>query len=134
MWNFYAYIYASQEKYTDTIGAYKKILAEPAAPDGLKLTAKYTMAQLYFQIEDYKSVISFMEEWLRENPKPTATTHIILCQAYYQNKTYDPALKNLIKAMAIVQGEGKKINENWLRLKAAIYFEKKDTNKYAENV
>jgi tetratricopeptide (TPR) repeat protein len=128
MWNFYAYIYASQDKYRDAIDSYKRILAEPDAPDGLKLTAKYTMAQLYFQIEDYNSVISFMEEWLRENPKPTATAHIMLCQAYYQNKTYDPALKNLIKAMQIEQAEGKKINENWLRLKAAIYFEKKDTN------
>lgn len=128
MWNFYAYIYASQDKYKDAIGAYKKILGEPDAPDGLKLTAKYTMAQLYFQIEDYNSVISFMEEWLSENPKPTATAYIMLCQAYYQNKNYDPALKNLIKAMAIEQGEGEKINENWLRLKAAIYFSKKDTN------
>lgn len=127
MWNFYAYIYASQDKYHDAIGAYKKIIAEPDAPDGLKLTAKYSLAQLYFQIEDYNAVISFMEEWLRENPKPTATAHIMLCQAYYQNKTYDSALKNLLKAMAIEQGEGKKINENWLRLKAAIYFEKKDT-------
>ena len=127
MWNFYAYIYASQDKYQDAIGAYKKILAEPDAPDGLKLTAKYTMAQLYFQIEDYNSVISFMEEWLRENPKPTATAYIMLCQAYYQNKTYDPALKNLNKAIDIEKGEGKKVDENWLRLKAAIYFEKNDT-------
>jgi tetratricopeptide (TPR) repeat protein len=127
MWNFYAYIYASQDKYQDAIGAYKKILGEPDAPEGLKLTAKYTMAQLYFQIEDYNSVISLMEEWLREIPKPTATAHIILAQCYFQNKNYDPALKNLINAMAIEQAEGKKINENWLRLKAAIYFDKKDT-------
>lgn len=126
MWNFYAYIYASQDKYQDAIGAYKKILTEPDAPEGLKLTAKYTMAQLYFQVEDYNSVISFMEEWLREIPKPTATAHIMLCQAYYQNKSYDSALKNLNKAMEIEQGEGKKIDENWLRLKAAIYFEKND--------
>jgi len=127
MWNFYAFIYASQDKYKEAIGAYKKILAEPDAPDGLKLTAKYTMAQLYFQIEDYQAVISFMEEWIRDIPKPTATAHIMLCQAYYQNKSYEPALKNLIKAMEIEQAKGKKINENWLRLKVAIYYGKKDT-------
>ena len=127
MWNFYAYIYASQDKYKEAIGAYKKILIEPDAPDGLKLTAKYTMAQLYFQIEDYKSVISFMEEWIREIPKPTATAHIMLAQAYYQEKSYDNSLKNLDKAMDIERAEGKKINENWLRLKVAIYFGKKDT-------
>lgn len=127
MWNFYAYIYASQEKYREAISSYKKILAEPDAPTGLKLTAKYTMAQLYFQLEDYKSVISFMEEWLREVKKPTGTAYIMLAQAHFQSKSYDPALKNLQKAIKVVKAEGKKIKENWLRMKAAIYYEKKDT-------
>ena len=126
MWNFYAYIYASQEQFNKAIEAYKKLIAEPDAPGGLKLTAKYTIAQLYFQLEDYPSVINFMEDWLREIDKPTATAHIMLAQAYYQSKKYDPALKNLVKAMDIEKSEGKKINENWLRMKAAIYFEKND--------
>ncbi len=127
MWNFYAFIYASQDKYKEAIGAYKKILAEPDAPDGLKLTAKYTMAQLYFQLEDYQSVINFMEAWIREISKPTATAHIMLVQAYYQTKIYDPALNNLLKAIDIEKAQGKKVKENWLRMKAAIYFEKDDT-------
>lgn len=126
MWNFYAYIYASQDQYREAINAYKNILAEPDAPDGLKLTAKYTMAQLYFQLEDYPSVISFMEAWLQEIAKPTATAHIMLAQAYFQRKRYDPALDNLLKAMTIEQAEGKPVKENWLRMKVAIYFEKKD--------
>ena len=127
MWNFYAFIYASQDKYKEAIGAYKNILAEPDATDGIKLTAKYTMAQLYFQLEDYKSVISFMEEWIREISKPTTTAYIMLAQAYYQTQTFDPALKNLLKAIEIEKADGKKVKENWLRMKAAIYFEKKDS-------
>ena len=126
VWNFYAYIYASQEKYKDAINAYKKIVAEPDAPDGLKLTAKYTLAQLYFQVEDYQSVISFMEQWLKEIAKSTATAHIMLAQAYYQTKSYDSCLENLLRAIKLEQAEGKKINEEWLRMKAAVYFEKKD--------
>ena len=126
MWNFYAYIYANQEKYQSAIGAYKKLLAEPDAPAGLKQTAKYTIAQLYFQLEDYKSVISFMEEWLKEIGKPTPTAHIMLAQAYYQEKNFDPALKNLNRAIELEKQAGKPIKENWLRTKAAIYFEKND--------
>lgn len=126
MWNFYAYIYASQEKYKEAIEAYKKILAEPEATDGLKLTAKYTMAQLYFQIGDYSSVIQLMEDWLQEVATPTSTAHIILAQAYYQNNSYDNSLKNLLAAIDINRKAGKAIEENWLRLKAAIYYEKKD--------
>ena len=127
MWNFYAFIYASQDKYRQAIGAYKKILAEADAPDGLKLTAKYTMAQMYFQLEDYPSVIAFMEAWLKEVPKPTATAHIMLAQAHYQLRNWQPALANLDRAIALEQAQGKPIKENWLRMKAAIYFEKNDT-------
>ncbi len=126
MWNFYAFIYANQEKYPEAIGAYRKLLKETDAPEGLKQTAKYTLAQLYFQIEDYPSVIRFMEQWLREFDKPTATAHILLAQAYYESDKYDPALKNLVKAIKIEKSGGKPIRESWLRMKAAIHFEKRD--------
>ena len=127
MWNFYAYIYAIQEKYQQAIGAYKALIAEPDAPEGLRLTAKYTLAQLYFQVEDYPSVIKLMEAWLQEIPTPTATAYIILAQAYYQNKSLDRALTNLIRAIDLEQRtKGKRPNENWLRMKASIQYEKKD--------
>ncbi|MGD9222902.1 MAG: tetratricopeptide repeat protein [Desulfobacteraceae bacterium] len=127
MWNFYAYIYASQEKYREAVSAYQKILAEPEAPDGLKLQSKYTIAQLYFQLEDYDSVISLMKEWLKNVEKPTSTAHIMLAQAYYQKSAYDNALINLDKAVKINKAEGKtEVKENWLRMKAAIYYEKND--------
>lgn len=126
MWNFYAYIYASQERFKQAIGAYKKVIAEKDAPDGLKLQAKYTIAQMYFQLEDYASVISFMEEWLSTVDRPTSTAHIMLAQAYYESRSYDKSLENLNKAIKLGQAEGKKIEENWLRMKAAIYYEKND--------
>ncbi len=126
MWNFYAYIYSSQEKYSEAINAYKKIIAEPKAPSGLKLTSKYTIAQLYFQLEDYNSVISFMNEWLKEIKKPTATAHIMLAQAYFAKESPDASLRHLLQAIDLQRAEGKPIEENWLRMKAAIYFDKKD--------
>lgn len=132
MWNFFAYIYASQEKYKSAITAYKKVIAEPDAPAGLQMTAKYTMAQLYFQIEDYASVINFMDQWLREVEKPTATAFIMLAQAYFQTASYDASLDSLLQAIKLARKNGKKIEENWLRMKAAIYFEKDDTQKTLE--
>ena len=127
MWNFYAFIYASQDKYQQAIGAYKNILNEPDAPEGLKLTAKYTMAQLYFQLEDYASVIKLMEAYLKEVDKPTSTAHIMLAQAYYESKSFSNSLKNIQKAIQIENAEGRQVKENWLRLMAAIYFELNDT-------
>ncbi|MHC8441530.1 MAG: tetratricopeptide repeat protein [Candidatus Eutrophobiaceae bacterium] len=126
VWNFYAYIYASQERYRQAINAYKKVLAEPDAPEGLKLTSKYTLAQLYFQIEDYPAVIQLMEEWLSEVEKPTVTAFIMLAQAHYQSHNWDQALSYMDKAIASAAQKGEKPKENWLRVKSAIHFEKND--------
>ncbi|MGB0204366.1 MAG: tetratricopeptide repeat protein [Neptuniibacter sp.] len=127
MLNFYAYIYTSQERFRDAIAAYKEIIAEKDAPEGLKLQSKYTVAQIYFQIEDYTSVIKFMSEWLKTVEKPTSTAHIMLAQAYYEKQQFDNSLRNLNKAISLGKQEGKPVDENWLRMKAAIYYEKNDT-------
>ena len=127
MWNFYAYIYASQEKYRPAIEAYKKLVNEADAPRGLQLTAKYTMAQLYFQLEDYAAVIQLMQAYLKEIDKPTPVAHIILAQAHYESRSFPASLKNLKQAIRLERAEGKKIQENWLRLMAAIYLELNDT-------
>ena len=127
MWNFYAYIYASQEQYRQAIEAYKKLVNEADAPKGLQLTAKYTMAQLYFQLEDYAAVIQLMQAYLKEIDKPTSVAHIILAQAHYESRSFSAALKNLQQAISLERAEGKKIQENRLRLMAAIYLELNDT-------
>lgn len=126
MWNFYAYIHASQEQYHKAVEAYRKLLAEPDAPEGLKLNSKYTLAQLYFQLEDYDAVIDFMERWLIEVEKPTSTAHIMLTQAYFQRGAHDDSLRHLEQAVQLEKAAGRKIREGWLRLKVAIHFENND--------
>lgn len=126
MWNFYAFIHASNNQYAEAIGAYRRVLSERDATEGLKSNAKYTIAQMYFQIEDYANCIRFMQSWLSEVEKPTPTAHIMLAQAYYQTEKYDQALNNVNTAISLEQAEGKAINESWLRLKSALYFSKKD--------
>ena len=123
LWNFYAYIYATREHYAQAIDAYQQLLAVADAPDGLKLNAKYALAQLYFQLEDYTAVIELMEAWLQEISAPTATAHSILAHCYFQNGTYPMALEHLDQAILLAKAEGKPPHENWLRMKAAIYFE-----------
>lgn len=132
MWNFYAFIYASNNQYKEAIGAYRKVLSQRDATEGLKSNAKYTIAQMYFQIEDYSNCIRFMQSWLSEVDKPTPTAHIMLAQAYYQTEQYDRALSNVNTAIDLEQAEGKPINESWLRLKSALYFSKKDYKATAE--
>lgn len=132
MWNFYAFIYASKEDYANAIKAYKEVIAIEETPDALRLQAKYTIAQLYFQLENFKLCIQYMNEWLKSTIKPTPTAHIMLAQAYYQLKDYDKALSNVDKAVDLEVKAGRKVKENWLRLKSALYYDKGDYAKTAE--
>ncbi len=132
MWNFYAFIYASQEDYKNAIRAYTEVIAIEETPDALALQAKYTIAQLNFQLENYNLVIKFMNEWVAAVAKPTPTAHIMLAQAHYQLKNYDKALINVDKAVELETAAGRKVKENWLRLKSALYYDKGDYKKTAE--
>ncbi len=126
LFNFYAFIHASQDQFQEAIDNYYRVLDEEDAPAGLILTAKYTIAQLYFQLENYDECIRFMEEWLAGNAKPTPTAHIMLAQAYFQKKELDKALVNVDRAIALEQEQGKTIQESWLRLKAVLHYTAKD--------
>ena len=126
LWNFYAFIHASRNEYQKAINAYAKVMAEEDASDGLILTAKYTTAQLYFQLEKYDDCIRFMEEWLFTVDEPTPTAHIMLAQAYYQKSDFDKALRNVDRAVLLSERAGKPVDESWLRLKAALFYGKKD--------
>ncbi|MEN8720109.1 MAG: tetratricopeptide repeat protein [Oceanococcaceae bacterium] len=124
--NFYAFIYASRDRFEDAIDSYHKVLAEEDAPEGLILTAKYTIGQLYFQLQEYDKCIAFIEEWLAASDKPTPTAHIMLAQAYYQKKEMETALTNVDQAIALQREAGKSIAEGWLRLKAVLHYSQKD--------
>ena len=126
MWNFYAFIYASKEDYVNAVRAYTEVIAIEETPAALALQAKYTIAQLNFQLEKYDLCIKYMNEWLNEVARPTPTAHIMLAQAYYQQKNYDKALINVDKAVSLEIKAGRKVKENWLRLKSALYYDKND--------
>ena len=126
MWNFYAFIYASKEDFPNAIDAYKQVIAVEETPIALALQAKYTIGQLYFHLEKYELCIQFINEWLQEVAKATPTGHIMLAQAYYQLEKYDLALINVDKAVELEVAAGRKVKENWLRLKSALYYDKGD--------
>jgi tetratricopeptide (TPR) repeat protein len=132
MWNFYAFIYASKEDYKEAINAYQEVIKVPETPQALALQAKYTIAQLYFQLEKFDLCVKYMNEWVKATVKPTPTAYIMLAQANYQLKHYDKALTNVDKAVDLETKAGRKVKENWLRLKAALYYDKGDFKKTAE--
>lgn len=126
MYNFYAFIYYSQDRYTDAQRAYENVLAQPNLPEGLENGTIYSLAQLYFQSENYRKSIEYMERWFQVANNPGPEPYVIVAQAYYQLKDYRRALPNIETAMRIANQQGKTVKENWLLLQRLFYYELND--------
>lgn len=132
LWNFYAFIYASRDEFQRAIDAYHQVMQQADAPEGLVLTAKYSIGQLHFQLEQYDEAIDFIEQWLASADQPTPTAHIMLAQAYYQKQELGRALKHVDTAITLDRADGKAVQESWLRMKALLHYSQQDYARTAE--
>lgn len=126
LWNFYAYIYFSQENYPKAITAYQKLLQQPDLQPGMRGSTLYTLSQLYFVTEDYKKALSTVKEWMAITESPGPDAYALLGQAYYKLEQYKQAIPPLKKAVALQKELGKPVKENWYLLLRVNYYELKD--------
>ncbi|MEH6551827.1 MAG: hypothetical protein V7711_06625 [Pseudomonadales bacterium] len=132
MWNFYAFVYYSQENYPKVIDAYKKVLVQKDIPLAMEDATKFQLAQLYFVTENYPAAVKALEDWFTTAPNPMPDQYVLLAQAKFQTKDYNGALRDIEKAMALAVEKGKEPKENWYLLMRALYYEKGDMAKVAE--
>ena len=102
------------------------------APEGTVIQARYSVAQLYFVIEDYANGVKALLEWFEYTEVPTASAYMLLSQGYYQVKEYDQALKNVEIAINMYKEKGKVPKENWYGLQRFLYYEKENYRKVVE--
>ena len=134
MWNYYGYLYFSEERYTDAMQAYRNLLAEPESTIPLRVASLFTLAQLNFVNEDYEGGINVLLQWMDEVEVVTAQGWSLLGQAYFQVGTdkkseseklnyYEKALDSMVSAVQTAEIEEYKPKENWYVLMAACYSE-----------
>ncbi len=126
VWNFLGYVYYSRDRFRDAINAYNKVIAEPETDEQLKTNTRYTVAQLYFMLEDYANAAKYLEQWMRESNAVGVDGKVLLAQAYYQLNRKAEALRYLEQAIGEWEQQGKTPKENWWGLQRVIYYEKKD--------
>jgi tetratricopeptide (TPR) repeat protein len=126
LYNLFAFVYYSQEDYKGALGAYENVIKQPDIPLAMEINTRYTVAQLYFVMEDWQSGINALLDWFKVAAEPSAQAYILLGQGYYQLKDYDNALKNTLIAMNMYRDKGKVPKEQWYSLARFLYFEKDD--------
>jgi len=126
IYNFYAYTYFTLERYNDALRYYQMVIAEPDNTPALMLNTLYTVAQLYFIMEDYKNAIDSINRWFQAAPEPTLNAYMLLGQAYYQQEQFKEALTPLRTAHTMVKQRGDKPTETLLLLMQNIYLQLED--------
>jgi len=125
-WNIEAYLHYNQEKYNDAAASYEKIVAQDNIPESLEQTTLYSLAKLHLIQQDYTQSLTAMNRWFKVVKKPSAESHILRAQMYYQLEQYSNALPDVKAAFALTKSAGKKPRENWLLIERAVYFQNKD--------
>ncbi|WP_395344846.1 tetratricopeptide repeat protein [Ningiella sp. W23] len=130
MHNFYGFIYYGEERFDETIAAFKQAIDQSPIPISFEQTTLYSLAQLSMMQGDYAQVVDYLERWEALNDgKIPPKNRILKAQALYQNKDFEGAKKYIEEAIANHEADGFLPDENWLTLQRAIYFELKQPEK-----
>ena len=130
LYNLYAFVYFTQENYDKALQAYQEVIKQPNLPYAMELNTKFTIAQLNFVKEDYRSGVATLLEWFKAKQElgedPGANAFALLAQGYYQLKDEAKALKYIEVAINDFKQKGKVPKEQWWALQRFMYYEKGD--------
>jgi len=99
---FFAYVRYLKEDLRGAIVFYKKVVEDPNVPDGLIEASRFTIAQLYFQLEDWPQVITAVDSLLLNQPNRT-DLYVLKGSAMYQQKQYEEMIPIIKKAISIAE-------------------------------
>ncbi|MCW8844327.1 MAG: tetratricopeptide repeat protein [Gammaproteobacteria bacterium] len=131
-WSFFGYIYYTAENYPASIKAYETVLQQPDIPVGMENSTMYTLAQLYFTMEDYNKAEQMLKRWFKGANDPGPEPYILLGQAYYQLERYKDAIGPVETAIDLAQKSGREVKENWWLLLRVFYYELENYPKVVE--
>ena len=126
MWNYWGYIYFSDEDYDQAMYAYEQLLKEPEATVPLRTASLLTLAQLNLVKENWDKGIRLILQWMSEVENVTAQSYYLLASAYYQKEDFVKARSNMEEAIRLAEVEGYRPKEGWYTLLAACFTELKD--------
>jgi hypothetical protein len=133
LWNFYGFMYYSDDDLDSAIESFEKVIAEVTIPEPLRLSTLYSLAQLSMQQQKYSETLTYLKAWQKVNTKDlTGDQHILFAQVYYQDKQFSPSLVAINKAIDEAILKDKQPKENWLILQRANYYELKQPKKVTE--
>jgi len=132
LYRIYGVLYFNQERYKDAIKAFETLLRQEGISDRERNDTLFTLAQLHFQIEDWRGAIKILKNWLAVVENPPSEPFIMLGSAYYQIDQYRDVIAPVEQAISIARQRDKEVKERWWLLLRAGYYEMDNIPKVTE--
>ncbi|MEC9406714.1 MAG: tetratricopeptide repeat protein [Pseudomonadota bacterium] len=130
--NFLAAVHYEQGRTDATIEDYKSLLRLPdGVPEQLRDNSLFRLAQLYFVQADYETSIRALDAWMQRVEAVRPEAWLLKAQAYYQLDRHAEAEPAIIEALREARRRKQPLQENWLALLRAVYYELGDYPKAA---
>lgn len=126
VWNFLGYVYYSLDRVDDAINAYRNVINEEETDERMRVSTRYTVAQLYFMNEDYQRAVAELERWREEATIVGNDGLVLLAQGYYQLDRGDDALRIIEGVIRDAESKGETPREHWWGLQRAVYYDRGD--------
>jgi len=132
LYRMYGVVYFNQERYRDAITAFETQLKQEGISERDRNDTMFTLAQLRFQIEDWKGAIKILKDWLAIVNNPPPEPYIMLGSAYYQLDQFAEIIEPVETAIRIARERDNEVKERWWLLLRAGYYEINNLKKVTE--
>ncbi len=123
VWNFYAFIYFSQDNFDEAIRAYENVQLQADLPIGLETTTMNSLATLYVQQERYQEGLDMLDRWFALSDVPSPDPYILKAQIHYQLEQLTEGIESVLTALEIAAEQGRDPQEGWYQLLNVLYSE-----------
>jgi tetratricopeptide (TPR) repeat protein len=112
---FLGYVLIQQKKFQEAAPVFERMLNSGFVPAEQVDDRTKTVAQLYFQVKDYKKSAEWAKKWLDKHPGDEAMT-VLLGQSYYVMNDYKNAASTMSTVVNNSEKGGRTPQENWLQI------------------
>jgi tetratricopeptide (TPR) repeat protein len=122
---FLGYVLIQQKKFGEAAPVFERMLNSGFLPPEEVDDRTKTVAQLYFQVKEYRKSAEWAKKWLDKHPN-TEEMSVLLGQSYYLLNDYKNAATTMMGVVNNAEKAGRQPQENWLQIVLSSHFKLED--------
>lgn len=118
---FLGYVLIQQKKFGEAAPVFERMLNSGFLPPEEVDERTKTVAQLYFQVKEYRKAAEWAKKWLDKHPN-SEDMGVLLGQSYYLLNDYKNAAAVMTNVVNNAEKAGKQPQESWLQIVLSSHF------------